>query len=932
MSYRYAVTPFIMAGLFIVLRSPALEAVPLQPTNVRIVDTFDQLGVDTATPRFGWVVNDPARGAVQSAYEIIVAPSKAALTSGSDSVWESGKVDSSQQYGVVYAGTALKKTTEYWWKVRTWDAQGQVSAWSDARSFVTSFFAPEDWNPAAVWISYPQPASTTRATTNVPPQFRKEFQITKPVRGAYLYITGLGQFVAFMNNAKIGDHVMDPAWTDYDQTVNYVTFDVTSLVRQGGNAIRVALANGWLADTKDKLSTRSFGPMRLIAQLHLIFEDGTSDDVVSDPSWKTSLSPLTHSEIHGSENYDARLEQPGWNAPGFDDSKWQNATIVKKQFGPLVSQSAPPMKAMQRFEPQKITNPGPNIYVYDFGQNMNGQYEITVKGTAGATVNLQPGEHLQSNGRVNPGRAGPSMYTLKGGDSETWGLMFNATGFRYLEVDGVTTDPQNTALPLVQKTTAYFVYAAGREVGTFTASDARYVQIHDLAVRTLRSNLESVHTDGPNFERLGWQEVVWTTPPSSVYCNDVQTLFEKIMRDVRDAQRVSGLCPNIAPNWFYNKNSPPGNKYDDAPAWGSSAIICPWIIYQTYGDKKILSDNYEMMRKYIAYLKGKKANGLIKYGLGDWMAPAGDDVPNIEGAVYVYDTGLMRDMALALGKADDSTAYSQDYTRVRDAYNRAYFSPQSKSYQPMKQANEALPLAFGIVPENDVESVRQALVDDITHPRENGSPPSYGHVGDFGPVRPDHISTGDIATSGLWQALGDAGQANLVQTMVMQETAPSYLYLINHGATTISENWNYEKSRSHNHDMYAGIAAYLYRSLGGISAISPGYEQIQIRPLTPKGLSSAAVTYDSVRGPIESSWSIDAEKFTLKLRIPPNATAVVTVPTLDANSVREGDQAAKDAAGVKFLRSESSAAVFAVGSGVYVFQSKVASPTSAATP
>ncbi|MFI5072255.1 MAG: alpha-L-rhamnosidase C-terminal domain-containing protein [Terriglobales bacterium] len=217
--------------------------------------------------------------------------------------------------------------------------------------------------------------------------------------------------------------------------------------------------------------------------------------------------------------------------------------------------------------------------------------------------------------------------------------------------------------------------------------------------------------------------------------------------------------------------------------------------------------------------------------------------------------------------------------------------------------------------------MRQALVDDIAHPQENGSPSSSDHVGDFGPVVRDHVSTGDIATSALWEAIGDAGQCTLVQTMIMQETPPSYMYLINHGATTVSENWNYEKTRSHNHDMYAGIAAYLYRNIGGVSALKPGYEVIQIKPCLPLGLNSASVTYDSVRGPIETSWMIEGKKFTLKVRIPANATAFVTVPTLDANSIREGGQMAKDVRGVKFLRVESSAAVFSVGSGVYVFQS-----------
>lgn len=910
----------MLAALAIACGEPALRAAPLSPRDTRVVDNFEQLGIDTATPRFGWVVNDSARGAVQSAYQIVVARSLGELDNAGEAVWDSGKVVSSKQHGVAYAGRPLEKTTEYWWKVRTWDAQGQPSPWSDANHFVTSFFKPDDWNPQALWISDVQ---TTAINSKLPPQFRKEFQISKPLRGAYLYISGLGQFVASINGAKVGDHVMDPAWTDYDESVDYVTFDVTSMVGQRGNAIGVMLANGWIADAKDKLPMRNFGPMKVLVQLHLVFQDGTSSDVVSDPSWKTGTSPVTHSEIHGSEDYDARLEQAGWNKPGFDDSKWHAAVAVTPPAGALVAQSAPPIRVREVLTPQKITNPAPSICVYDFGNNINGQYQITVKGSAGQVVTLRPGELLQNNGRVNMGRAEPSKYTLKGGEPETWGLMFNATGFRYLEVEGATTDPQNTALPLIQKVASHFVCTAARDVGTFDASDKRYVQIHDLAVRTLRSNLESVHTDGPNFERLGWQEVVWTTPPSTVYTNDVETYFAKMMHDVRDAQRVSGLCPNIAPNWFHKKTDPPAGKFDDSPAWGSSAIICPWIMYQTYGDEKILADNYETMKKYIAYLKGKEVNGIVTYGLGDWMAPAGDDVRNIEGAVYVYDTGLMRDIASVLGKSDDSAAFAKDYTRLRDAYNHAYFDPPSKSYQPVKQANEALPLIFGIVPDADVETVRKALADDIAHPQENGSPASNGRVGDFGPVAADHVTTGDIATSALWQALGDAGQATLVQTMIMQETPPSYRYMINHGATTIAENWNYEKTRSHNHDMYAGILASLYRTTGGISPLKPGYEVIQIKPCIPQGLNSASVTYDSVRGPIETSWRIEGKAFILKVRIPANTTAVVTIPTVDANSVHEGDQAAKDAPGVKFLRSEPSAAVFDVGSGAYVFQSSV---------
>ncbi len=851
-----------------------------------------------------------------------MASNESGLTDGKGIVWDSGKVASSREYGVEYAGTPLAKTSSYWWTVRIWDGNDQPSPPSSPKRFVTSFFTADDWAAGIMWIK-PPPAKSSLTASSPPSIFRKVFQVRKPVKQAFLYISGLGQFVSFINGTKVGNHVMDPAWTDYDRTIDYVTFDVTGQVREGANAIGVMLANGWLGDKLDRLGTRNFGPMRLRAQLHAIFDDGTSQDIVSDPSWKVAASPLIHSEIHGSEKYDARLEQLGWTSPGFDDAKWVNAAVAEPAPGVLVSQNAPPIVARQTFAAQKVTHPASGICVYDFGQNMSGQFQITVDGDAGATVEIQPGECLNAKGRVNGGRAEKSEYTLKGGGPETWGLQFNSTGFRYVELRNATTKELGGTLPVVTDVTAFFVCTAARDVSTFEASDARYVQIHDLAKQTILSNTGSIHTDGPNYERLGWQEVVWTTLPSSLYCWDEQTLFTKIMRDVRDAQRVGGLCPNIAPQWFYTIHTPPGDKYDDAPCWGSSAIISPWALYQAYGDAKILADQYETMKRYMAYLKTKESDGLIKYGLGDWMAPAGNSVANVEGAVYVFDTRLMAEIAAVLGKSDDAKRFRQDFERVRAAYQKAHFDVEAQAYVPINQADEALPLYFDIVPENSIAGVRQALVAGIVHPRANGSP-SVGRPGEFGPVLADHITAGDIGVSAVWQALGEAGENDLVQTMIMQTSSPSYTYMINQGATTIAEDWKYEKTRSHNHDMYAGILAWLYDSVAGISALKPGYEEIRIKPVPPAGLKHAAARYDSVRGPIESSWSVEGSRFNLDVTIPANTSAVIYIPTTDSGSVRESGMAATAAKGVQLLRSEGGTAVFSATSGHFSFESAVA--------
>ena len=326
------------------------------PTQTRIVDNFEQMGVDVQAPRFAWVVNDSARAEAQTAYQIIVAADEGAITSNQGTLWDSGKVASAQQYGVAYAGPALAKTTKYWWKVRTWNKEDRASAWSAASTLVTGFFQPTDWDRGAQWIRHPQSVS---ATTDVPAMFRKSFSVSKPVKQAFLYVTGLGQFVASMNGKKVGNHEIDPAWTDYDKVVNYVTFDVTQSIVTGANAIGVMLGSGWLNAT-DQSGVRSFGVMRMLAQLHVVYSDGTSMELVSDPTWKASTSPTTYTELHGIEKYDARRLPDGWNTATFDDSAWVAAAAATAPSGVLRGQTSPPVVAHEALPAVNVTSPAAN--------------------------------------------------------------------------------------------------------------------------------------------------------------------------------------------------------------------------------------------------------------------------------------------------------------------------------------------------------------------------------------------------------------------------------------------------------------------------------------------------------------------------------------------------------------------------------------------
>jgi len=896
------------------------------PSDTKIIDNFSALGIDQARPRFAWIINDKDRAQFQTAYQIMVIIGDANIENTGTVVWDTGKQLSDTQFGISYNGRSLLSTTKYWWKVRTWNKKNEVSPWSVPVSFVTGFLRVGDWSPCTKWIRLSKAVSKE---INPLPMFRKEFTVGKKVVGAFLYISGLGQFNSYLNGVKIGNHVLDPAWTEYSKVVNYVTFDLTSTLKKGKNALGVMLGNGLFA----RKQMRDFGPLVMIAQLHIKFADGSSTDIVSDSTWKAHESPFTLTNFDATEHYDARLDQQGWDSPGFDERKWDNAVIANAPQGKLVAQNSPPVIARKTFKPLKISSPAPGILVYDFGQNMNGTFDVELQGTRGMVVKIFPGEDTTANGRVRNSRTFGCFYTLKGKGKEKWRLSFSSIGFRYLEFRDVSTVSKRAKMPVVGQVNAQFVYTASEENGSFETSDQRYNDIFKMVLNGLRSNMISIHTDGPNYERLGWQEVIPTLLPGSSYYFDLHNLYSKIADDVRSAQRITGQSPSIAPNYWSTENTPALNAFDDAPAWGSSMILLPWQLYQIYGDSSVLRKTMPHMRKYLAYLKKKETvDGVVSYGLGDWMAPAGASIPNVEGAVYVLDTKVMYEAAKLL-KTQDVDYFKDEYERVRRAYNNKYYDQAKKTYYPATQANLSMPLSFGIVPDLDRKAVTETLVKIIGQPEESRDSVNINKAQKFGPVLAYHSTTGDIATTYLWRALGDAGQTDLVQKMIMQENMPSYLSMVKKGFTTLGENWNLPENRSHNHDMYGGVFEWFYRSLGGISLAKPGFQEIILKPQFAAGLRWITTSVGTVRGLIRSSWSTKNDQVNYKITIPVNSIASVYIPFQNVGTVKEKGKsiwvngaASEDISGIKYERIEIDALsgrkyiVFKVGSGNYELQ------------
>lgn len=755
------------------------------------------------------------------------------------------------------------------------------------------------------------------------PMFRKSFVVKKRVREAYLFISGLGVYKAYLNGHSVGEQLIPPAWTDYDKTVNYVTYEVSSLLEKGENVIGVMLGQGWFDYQTQSLvgrhglgesapHIRNYGIMRLKSQLTIKYEDGSSEDIVSDPSWKTDNSPYTLTHVFGSEDYDARLEQPGWNKKSFNDRLWSAIQLIEAPKGKLVAQRVPPVVNQGVFPFRNKYSPDSDIVVFDVGHNINGQYEITVSGPKGASIQIIPGETLEQ-GRVKPiahKYSTYSTYTLKGQKQETWRLTFSTTSFRYIEIRGVTQHKGDRSKPYVHDVRGYWVYSDAPRAGYFKTSDKRYNQIYQMVENTLKNNLVSIHTDCPSYEKLGWLEVLANTATSYSYLFDMQSFWEGCSQNMRDGQRENGLIPNIIPDYTHGVRD-----FDDSPSWGTAAFVVPWLQYLIYKDSLLLAQNYQSLKKYLDYLESREdSKGLLTHGLGDWMATAGEQKMNVENASYARNLCIMEKIATLLQEDSDQQKYRRKLIDLKTRYNAQFFDSEQKCYLPKVQVNQVLPLAFGLVPEGIERSVVENLKSIIKNPDTSSITEKR-----FGKVLPYHTTVGDVGSTYLWQVLGDYGLSSWVEKMILQASFPSYFNFILSGMTTMPEHWVVEKARSFNHDMYAGIMEWFYRSVGGIRNLSPGYDVFSLNPAFELAPQWVECSYLSSHGKIESSWEKRREKISWKVQIPIQTSALIYFPIVCKGNIRERGCFLEQRKEIEYVRQEKNYCIYRVESGSYKF-------------
>ena len=917
----------VLLTLIVLIYHPA-AAQKLSVANLKCEYQRHPLGLQTRTPALSWELRTDRRNVRQTAYQILVSDSRKSLDRHLGNVWDSGKVPAGASLQVSYAGSALQPATRYFWKVKTWDNQNGVSEWSAPTEWQTGLFAPADWKGAA-WIAYEQlPADhvtvlpvdgrkDTYLGHNVLPLLRKQFEAKKQPVQATLFISGLGQFEAVLNGQKVGNHFLDPGWTKYDQQAQYVAFDVTSQVKSGANALGVLLGNGFyyvppVKERYRKLKS-AFGYPKLICRLALTYADDSRQDVVSDPTWRTAPGPITFSSIYGGEDYNAGLEQAGWATAAFQDKGWRPVIAVD---GPpeLLPQQQEPLRVFDTFKAQSIAQPQPGKWVYDFGQNASGIIELQVKGRRGDTVRIAPAELLAADKTItqkNIGRGFYFTYVLKGGGVETWRPRFTYSGFRYAQVEGGVpageSNPQHR--PEIVRLTALHTRNAAAEVGAFSCSNDLLNRTNKLIDWSIRSNLASVFTDCPHREKLGWLEETHLMGASMRYGYDIATLGRKTLADMRASQTAEGLVPEIAPE--YVKFEWGGDIFRDSPEWGSASIILPWYLYQWYGDRQALAGNYEMMRRYVAYLGTQAQGHIITKGLGDWYdlgpKPPGTSQLTPMGvtgtATYYYDLTILAQIARLLGHTADATAYEQLGAEVKTAFNQQFFDPATRQYATGSQTANAMAVYMGLVAPADKSAVIANLVQDIRS-------------------RSNALTAGDIGYRYVLRVLEDAGRSDVIFAMNSRTDVPGYGYQLAHGATALTESWAALPTVSNNHLMLGHLTEWLYGGLAGIRPAeeSVAFDKIDIRPEPVGDVSSARATHQSPYGLIVSDWKKAGAGFELTVTIPANTTATIYLPAAASARIAEGGQPLEKRPELQSLGFAEGRARIKAGSGTYHFE------------
>ncbi len=896
-------------------------------TQLRCEYRSKPLGIDITTPRLSWQMQSDRPGARQAAYRVLAAGDPALLRTGNADLWDSGQIESDQSLHIPYAGKKLNSRQRVYWQVTVWDETSHASD-SDLAWFELGLLKRSDWQ--ARWVGA---VLTGGPRTTIPAPFlRKSFILDGEIKTARLYVTALGLYDCSINGQPVGDDVLTPGWTDYRRRVLYQVYDVTNLLRQGENVIGAVLGDGWAVGYLAWHPRQQyFDRPRLLAQVEITMADGRKIKVVTDRTWKYQFGPLLENDLLMGEAYDARLELPGWDRPGFDDNPWLRVELFENPGIALSATNGPTVRRIDELkpvgDPVDRSDAKTKRFIFDLGQNMVGRARFRGSAPAGTTVTLRFAEVLDANGNLytanlRTARA-TDYYTFKGDGEETWEPKFTFHGFRYVEL-------VHYPGPVTRDTiTGIVLHSEMAPTGRFECSEPLLNGLQSNIVWGQKGNFVDIPTDCPQRdERLGWTGDIQVFARTAAFNFDIAAFMTRWAQDVIDAQNEEGSIPPVVPSIDASFMS------DGGPAWADAVLICPWTLYLCYGDKRILENAYPAMTRYMQFVLDASP-GYIRCapdyegwpGFGDWLSINANTPRDLIGTAFLaYDAHLMAQIAAVLGKTREAARYRRLFAEVKKAFAARYLkgsrlpaapAPPSEVRRKMDRADAisrgnlktvdygpvtsqvfntdlftptqtayVLALHFGLLPEKLRPLAVAELIADIER-------------------RDLHLSTGFVGAPYLPHVLSQNGRLDMAYRLLHQKTWPSWLYPVTQGATTIWERWDgwTEENgfqdpgmNSFNHYAYGSIGAWLYNTVAGIEVdhAQPGYKHVILRPQPGGGLTHACGSLKTPYGELVSQWKIDRDRFEWQVIVPPNTTATVYLPERKEGKITVNGQAASD--------------------------------------
>ena len=886
-----------------------------QPAHLTCEYIENPLGIDIIKPRFSWNFTSTERNQFQTAYELIVSDNKKDIETIKGNVWATGKISSPENIQIAYNGHSLKPFTKYFWRVKVYDKNGTASLWSSAATFETAALKPSDWQ--AKWIgdgSKQFERDEDFYKKDPMPLFRKQIDLLKKISSARLYISGLGYSEVYINNKKVGDHLLDPGFTAYRREVLYVTYDITRFLKTGKkNILGVMLGNGWY----NALPLRLFGRFNLRdvqqtgrpcikAQVLIKYKDGSKETIATDESWQTTPGPVVRNNVYLGETYDARLEKNFIASSG-----WKNARFTDGPDGVLTAQMQPPIRITRIVQPISIHEAGKDTFIVDMGQNFAGVALIKVLGPAGTTVSLRYGELLYENGslncmttaagqikeiwNVNGGPGAPKTawqkdeYILKGGGVEQWAPRFTFHGFRYVEITGWPGTPG------INDIIGMRMNSDVEMQGSFSCSDEMFNSLHDKIQWTFLSNIFSVQSDCPAREKMGYGADIVATAGAYLSNYNMANFYKKTVQDFANDQQRDGALTEIAP---YTGIADKGYGGQSGPlGWQLAFCYLQKELYWQYGDKRIIEQQYPVFKKQLEWLQKNALQGLYHWDIGDHETLDPKAEAFSASCFYYHHVLLGSEFAGILHQQEDSIYFANLAARIKNDIIQKYLVPTTGRFDNATQGAQIFALWYGLSPEK--EKTFEVLEQEIA--RHNG-----------------HLSTGIFSTMMLFHILQEEGREDIAYTIASQKDYPGWGYMLKEGATTLWESWAKPVSSSMNHPMFGSIDEWFYRSLAGINAAAPGFKKIIIKP-QPAQLSWVKSSYQSMYGLIKIEWKKITNTFQLQVAIPANTTAEVWLPANKNSTITEGGNKVGQDSSVQLLRYQKGYAIFNVSSGEYNF-------------